>query len=69
MMNSAKKIILDACLSIIHTPKRKARISSTVVACSHCGRSGITLRKEAEGYTCLHCYLENKKLEQGGSLV
>lgn len=69
MTNSAKKIILDACLSIIHTPKRKSKISSEVVACRHCGRSGITLRKEAEGYTCLHCYLENKKLQQRGSLV
>lgn len=69
MTNSAKKIILNACLSIMQAPKRKTRISSTVVACRHCGRSGITLRKEAKGYTCLRCYLENKKSEQGGNLV
>lgn len=69
MTNSAKKIILDACLSIIQAPKRKSSISSTVVACSHCGRSGITLRKEADGYTCLHCYLEQKKLAKEGGIV
>lgn len=69
MTNSAKKIIFDACLSVLRTPKRKSKISSEVVACRHCGRARITLRKEAEGYTCLHCYLENKKLKQRGNLV
>lgn len=62
MTNSAKKIIIDACLSIIRAPKRKTEVSSTVVACGHCGRSGITLRKDSDGYICLHCYLEQRKL-------
>lgn len=69
MMNSVKKIIVDACLSVMQAPKRKSRISSTVVACSHCGRSGVTLRKDGDGYICLHCYLERKKLAKEGSIL
>lgn len=69
MTNSAKKIILDACLSIMQEPKRKTKISSAVIACRHCGRSRVTLRKDADGYTCLHCYLGQKKLTKGGGIL